>query len=130
MPSLMTALASTNVGLLIVSQVATSTVTGTGIDVSAGEGIAIATLNSSAKSAGTNPTLDVKLQSCSTVGGTYADIAGATFSQVTTAIVTEQLSFNIANAEGFVRAVGTIGGTSTPTFNFGVTITYIKKAVS
>jgi len=126
----MTALASTNVGLLIVSQTASTTVTGTGIDVSAGEGIAVATLNSSAKSAGTDPTLDVKLQSCSTVGGTYADIVGATFSQVTTAIVTESVSFNIANAEAFVRALGTVGGTSTPTFCFGVDLLYMKKAVS
>lgn len=130
MPSLMTALASTNVGLLIESGEYTATKTGTGIDVSAGEGIAIATLNSSAKTAGTDPTLDVKLQSCSTVDGSYADIAGATFSQVTTVAVLEQISFNIANVEGFVRAVGTIGGTVTPTFDFGVTLTYMKKAVS
>ena len=130
MPSLMTALASANVGLLIESGEYTSTETGTGIDVSAAEGIAIATLNSSAKTAGTDPTLDVKLQSCSAVGGTYADIAGVTFSQVTTAALLEQISFNIANVEGFVRALATIGGTSTPTFDFGVTLTYMKKAVS
>ena len=121
------ALSLGTVGLLIESGEYTSTETGTGIDLSLYEGMAVAILNSSAKTAGTDPTLDVKLQSDPAVGGSYADITGATFSQVTTAAVYEAVVFNVAECDAFVRAVGTIGGTSTPTFDFGVTFYGIKK---
>lgn len=128
MSNILNALALGTVGVLIESGEYTSTETGTGIDLTDYEGIAVAILNSSAKTAGTDPTLDVKLQSCATVGGTYADITGATFSQVTTTAVIEGVVFNVSDCKGFVRALGTIGGTSTPTFDFGVTFYGIKKA--
>ena len=128
MTNLLNAIALGSVGLLIESGEYTSTETGTGIDLSAYEGMAVAILNSSAKTAGTNPTLDVKLQSDPAVGGSYADITGATFSQVTTTAVFEAVIFNVSDCDGFVRAVGTIGGTSTPTFDFGVTFFGVKKA--
>jgi hypothetical protein len=107
----------------------TSTETGTGIDLTDYEGLMVAVLNSSAKTAGTDPTLDVKLQHDPAVGGSYADISGATFAQVTTSASLEVVVFNVSAVDGFVRAVGTIGGTSTPTFDFGVTFYGFKKAV-
>ena len=128
MTNLLNAIALGSVGVLIESGEYTSTETGTGIDLSAYEGMAVAILNSSAKTAGTDPTLDVKLQSDPAVGGSYADITGATFSQVTTTAVIEAVIFNVSDCDGFVRAVGTIGGTSTPTFDFGVTFFGVKKA--
>ena len=122
------ALALGTVNVLIESGEYTSTETGTGIDMSLYEGMVVVVLNSSAKTAGTDPTLDVKLQSDPAVGGSYADISGATFAQVTTVASCEALAINVSNCSAFVRAVGTIGGTSTPTFDFGVTIYGIKKA--
>ncbi len=114
-------------GLIEANEV-TSTVTGTGKDVTQWEGKALAILNSGPASAGTLPTLDVKLQHCATVGGTYADITGATFSQVTSAALVQGITINVSDLNGFIRAVGTIGGTSTPTFDFSVELVGFKKA--
>lgn len=129
MSNLLNALALGTVNVLIESGEYTSTETGTGIDMSLYEGEVVVVLNSSAKTAGTDPTLDVKLQHDPAVGGSYADISGATFAQVTTTALTAALSFNVADCDAFIRAIGTIGGTSTPTFDFGVTIYGIKKTV-
>lgn len=126
--NLLNALALGTVNVLIESGEYTSTETGTGIDMTNFEGIALAVLNSSAKTAGTDPTLDVKLQHDPAVGGSYADITGATFTQITTVAGTEAVAFNVSDCDGFVRAVGTIGGTSTPTFDFGVTVYAVPKA--
>jgi len=126
--NLLNALALGTVNVLIESGEYTSTETGTGIDMSLYEGMAVVVLNSSAKTAGTDPTLDVKLQSDPAVGGTYADISGATFAQITTVAGTEAIAINVSNCDVFVRAIGTIGGTDTPTFDFGVTIYGVKKA--
>lgn len=125
----MSALTLANVLQQIVAGTYTSTETGTGVDVTAAEGMAIAVLNSSA-GGGTTPTLDVKLQSCSTVGGTYADISGATFTQITdSGGGVQMIAFNIAAVEAFVRALGTIAGGGGETFDFSVTLIYMKKAV-
>jgi len=126
--NILNALALGTVNVLIESGEYTSTETGTGIDMSLYEGMAVVVLNSSAKTAGTDPTLDVKLQSDPAVGGSYADITGATFAQITTVAGTEAIAINVSNCDAFVRAIGTIGGTSTPTFDFGVTIYGVKKA--
>lgn len=126
--NILNALALGTVNVLIESGEYTSTETGTGIDMSLYEGMAVVVLNSSAKTAGTDPTLDVTLESCSTVGGTYAAITGAAFAQITTSAGIEAIAINVSNCAAFVRAVGTIGGTSTPTFDFGVTIYGVKKA--
>lgn len=124
----MNALTLANVLQQIVAGTYTSTETGTGVDVTAAEGMAIAVLNSS-DGGGTTPTLDVKLQSCSTVGGAYEDISGATFTQITdSGGGVQMIAFNIAAVEAFVRALGTITGSS-PTFDFSVTLIYMKKAV-
>jgi hypothetical protein len=127
--NILNALALGTVGVLIESGEYTSTETGTGIDLSLYEGEVVAILNSSAKTAGTDPTLDVKLQHDPAVGGSYADITGATFAQVTTVASIEAVVFNASECDAFVRAVGTIGGTVTPTFDFGVAFYGIKKTV-
>jgi hypothetical protein len=115
--------------LLVEAQTATSTVTGTGVDVTQWEGLARAILNSGAASVGTLPTLNVKLQHCATVSGTYADITGAVFTEVTdAAALLEAITVNVSDLHGFVRALGTIGGTATPTFAFSVTLSGFKKA--
>ncbi len=96
---------------------------GTGVDVSTMTGQVVVVL-SATNSAGTDPTLDVKLQTSATVGGTYADISGATFTQVTDAAdSTEKITLDIDSiATDFIRCVGTVGGTSTPTFEYSVVL--------
>jgi len=127
--NLMSAL-SHAVGLeLIVPSVINATATGTGVDVTAYEGVAVAILDT-IDGTGTTPTLDVKLQSSDAVGGTYADITGATFTQVTDSGGGIQvIAFVVANAKAFVRAVATVTGT-TPEFTLSVTFLGMKKAVS
>lgn len=107
----------------------TATETGTGVDISAWDGIAIAVLDSAA-GGGTTPTLNVKLQDCATVDGTYADITGATFTEVddTAGGSTQVISFDASAAKAYVRAVGTIAGGGSETFDFGVVFFGIPKA--
>jgi len=94
----------------------TETTNGTGVDVSLYEGRAAAIIHSAAGT-GTTPTMNVKLQTCSTVDGTYADISGATFTEIddTAGGAIELISFDVSAAEAYVRAVATIAGT-TPSF--------------
>lgn len=69
--------------------------------------------------AGTNPTLDVKLQD-SADNSSFADVTGLTFTQVTAAntkaSVFHRLNVNVDGLRRYVRAVTAIGGTSSPQF--------------
>ncbi len=106
----------------------TTTLTGTGIDVLHYEGVALAVLNASAGT-GTTPTLDVKLQH-SDDNSTYADVTGGAFTQVTDVAGTAGVQVkrvNVSDLKRYVRAIGTIAGT-TPSFDFGVEFIGIKKA--
>jgi hypothetical protein len=89
------------------------------------EGEAVAILDCKAGS-GTTPTMDVKLQD-SADNSSWADISGATFTQVTSTASQQKLTINTNNVRRYVRAVGTIGGTSTPTFIYAVSMLYSKK---
>ena len=109
---------------LLVAQTATATATGTGVDVSTYGDDALFILNVGAVS-GTSPTLDVVIQSSSTVGGTYS--TELTFGQVTASTKFACGGLNIegnnsgAIARKFIRALATIAGT-TPSFAFSVTM--------
>jgi hypothetical protein len=126
----MNALAQGVVASLAEADERTSTLTGTAIDVVAYEGVAAIILNSGAASAGTTPTLDVKLQECDTSGGTYTDVSGATFTQVTdAAAVCEVIFVNVSDLQRYLKVIGTIAGAGA-TFDFGVEFLGIKKASS
>jgi len=114
---------------LLVPGVRTTTASGTGVDVSAYEGMAIAVVQSLAGT-GTTPTLNVKLQHCSTVGGTYADISGAAFVEIDDTVggSVQLIAFNAAAVDGFVRATATIAGT-TPSFTCSCVFVGVKKSV-
>lgn len=103
----------------------TGTTNGTGVDVSNLEGAAIAILDVTAES-GTSPTLDVKLQECDTQGGTYTDVVGGAFTQVTTVSGLQKLAVDITMTKKFLRAAGTAGGTS-PVYGWGVQLLGVKK---
>ncbi len=101
-------------------QALTTTTNGAAVDTQGYNSAAIA-LEVGAVS-GTSPTLDVKLQESDTSGGTYADIAGATFTQVTAANNSQAIrleGLNTGSRKRFIRAVATITGT-TPSFTLGV----------
>lgn len=80
--------------------------------------------------AGTTPTLDIKLQD-SLDNITYADITGAVFTQVTDAgtkaATLEKISVNLDSARKYIRAVKTIGGTSSPEFLVSCTALGVKQ---
>ena len=128
MTHLLNALAQA-VGLVLAAAARrTSTLTGTGIDVLAYEGVALVVLNASAGT-GTTPTLDVKLQH-SDDNSTYADVTGGAFTQVTDVAGSAGVQvkkINVSDLKRYVRAIGTIAGT-TPSFDFAVEFVGIKKA--
>lgn len=113
-----------NVVELIANAVRTSTLTpSNGVDISAYDGPAHLILQSSAATAGTSPTLNVKLQHSDSVSSNFEDVAGVAFTQVTDAAdLTQMLTVQIGQLKKYVRCVGTIGGTNTPTFGFGVSM--------
>lgn len=101
----------------------TTTQTGAGVDTF-GYNSAMLVLEVGTVS-GTSPTLDVKVQSSDTSGGTYADVTGLTLTQVTASNNSQVLQIEglNSNVDGvtrrrFLRVVGTIAGTS-PSFDFG-----------
>lgn len=72
-------------------------------------------LSAGGASAGTNPTLNVKLQESDSQYSGYTDIAGEAFTEVTTNSATEEKGFLIDPRKEWVRAVATLGGV-TPAF--------------
>lgn len=103
----------------------TATVSGTGVDVTDFVGELAVILNSAA-GGGTSPTLNVKLQDSDAVAGSYADISGATFTQVIGAASAQKIAVKVDGLNKFIRAVGTITGTS-PVFTFSVNAVGVKQ---
>lgn len=124
MPSVLQSVAKLTSVVLAACVSRVATLTGTGQDCTAYDGQMLCVLTCSAGTGGTT-TLDVKLQSSTTVGGTYADIAGAAFTQVTTSASNQSLVFPVGVGGNFVRVVGTQGAGST--FVYGVELFGVKK---
>jgi hypothetical protein len=89
---------------------------GTGVSLAGKKGTAAAILNCGAATAGTNPTMDVKLQESDDNSTNWTDITGASFPQVTNAAKCNVISFRPGERKQYIRAVATIGGTSSPSF--------------
>lgn len=104
----------------------TSTVTGTGVDVSRYKGVLKVTQQVGTVS-GTTPTLDGKIQD-SANDSTYADVTGYTFTQVTASTNLQSLGVDTRNVRQYVRYVGTIAGTS-PSFGLAVSFIGQKEAI-
>lgn len=90
----------------------TATITGTGVDMVKGDGRCFAVQDIGTVS-GTNPTWDGKIQESSD-NSSFSDITGATFTQVTASTSLQVITFD--RTKRYLRYVGTLGGTSTPTF--------------
>lgn len=104
----------------------TSSGNGTGVDLQDYDGEAIAILKVGAATAGTNPTMDCKLQE-SADDSTYTDVSGGGFTQVTTTASQQKISLNTDELKRYVRLVKTIGGTSSPSFPMSAKIVAWKK---
>ncbi len=116
---------STTSKTLLAPAARTTTATGTGVNVSTYEGLAMVNLANGITS-GTTPTLDVKIQD-SADDSSYADVSGYTFTQVTAALTDPAtLKIDLRNVRKFIRAIGTIAGT-TPSFACSVTLIASKK---
>lgn len=116
------------VELLAVDTATSTTTTATGVDISDYVGPVMFTLHCEEGTGNADNTLNGKIQDCATVGGTYADVTGATFTEVddTAGGALESITVDANAMDGFVKFVGTIAGT-TPSFILGVTITGIKQ---
>ena len=103
----------------------TSTATSSAIDLLEYDGDVLLVLDCAAGT-GTSPTLDIKLTECATTGGTYTDLSGATFTQVTDSASMQTLVINKDSAERYIKIVQTITGSS-PSFTFSVNLIGVKK---
>ena len=103
----------------------TSTATSSAIDLLEYDGDVMLILDSAA-GGGSTPTLDVKITECDTTGGTYTDLSGATFTQVTDSASMQTLAINKDSSKRFIKIVQTIGGSS-PTFTFSINLVGLKK---
>lgn len=102
---------------------------GSGVDLREYEGDIAVLLDVSAPASGTNPTMDVKIQHSSDDGSAdaYADLSGASFTQVSSAASAQKLVINSDEAERYIRAVRTIGGTASPAYFMSIKGVALKK---
>lgn len=97
----------------------TSTFTGAAFATAGYNGNILFGLLSAIGTGNSDNTMSGKLQTCATSGGSYVDITGATFTQVThTVSGLFTCSLDSRLSLGFVKFVGTIAGT-TPSFVCG-----------
>jgi hypothetical protein len=104
----------------------TASITVVGNDMITGDGLCSAIQDIGTVS-GTNPTWAGKFQE-SDDNVTFTDIPGATFAQVTATGNIQVISF--LRTKRYVGYVGTIGGTSTPTFGLDVILIEQKKTLN
>lgn len=99
---------------------------GSGVDLQGYEG-EMAVILDCVNTAGTTPTMDIKLQH-SDDNSSYSDVTGGAFAQVTDAGASVQkLSLNSDELKRYIRAVKDIGGTSSPAFLVSVKGVVFKK---
>lgn len=110
-----------------ICDVRTATLTGTAFDLQDYQGQVAITLMSDIGTGNADNTLNAKVQTSTTSGGSYSDISGAAFTEVTNAAgSTETILVDTRVASRWIRFVGTKAGTS-PSFAYGVLITGQKR---
>ena len=103
----------------------TSTATSAAIDLKEYDGD-VSLILTSAAGTGSSPTLDVKVQDSDASGGTYGDLSGAAFTQVTDSASMQVITFSKDEAKRYIKIVQTVGG-STPSFTFSINGLALKK---
>ena len=109
----------------VASASVTATATSGAIDLKEFDGDVLLVLNCAAGT-GSSPTLDIKVQDSDETGGTYGDLSGATFTQVTTSASVQTLEVNKDECKRFIKIVQTVGGSS-PVFVYGISLVGAKK---
>ena len=109
----------------VASASVTATATSSAIDLKEFDGDVILVLNCAAGT-GSSPTLDIKVQDSDETGGTYGDLSGAAFTQVTTSASLQTLEVNKDECKRFIKIVQTVGGSS-PVFVYGISLIGAKK---
>ena len=109
----------------VASASVTATATSSAIDLKEFDGDVLLVLNCAAGT-GSSPTLDIKVQDSDETGGTYGDLSGATFTQVTTSASVQTLEVNKDECKRFIKIVQTVGGSS-PVFVYGISLVGAKK---
>jgi len=105
----------------------TTTVTGAAVDILNVDGPMLVVQHVGTVT-GTTPTLDGKLQDSADGSTGWADITGATFTQVTASNSKQKITIPAGSVAGWIRYVGTIAGT-TPSFILSVTGLSRKETV-
>ena len=109
----------------VASASVTATATSGAIDLKEFDGDVLLVLNCAAGT-GSSPTLDIKVQDSDETGGTYGDLSGAAFTQVTTSASLQTLEVNKDECKRFIKLVQTVGGSS-PVFVYGISLVGAKK---
>ena len=110
---------------VVASASVTATATSGAIDLKEFDGDVLLVLNCAAGT-GSSPTLDIKVQDSDETGGTYGDLSGATFTQVTDSASVQTLEVNKDECKRFIKIVQTVGGSS-PVFVYGISLVGAKK---
>lgn len=105
----------------------TTTAAQTGVDISSYEGYGVLSLAVSAAVAGTNPTIDVKIEQ-SADNSSWDSTAVVTFTQ-STAVDNQSAVIKLDECKKYIRVYNTIGGTSSPQFYTSVILSAKKKVV-
>ena len=102
-----------------------STATSSAIDLLEFDGDVVLVLNCAAGT-GSSPTLNIKVQDSDASGGTYTDLSGAAFTEVTTSASHQTLAINKDECNRFIKIVQTVAGSS-PVFIYGISLVGAKK---
>lgn len=119
-----------NLELEPVDTYTTTQTTATGLDLTEYVGNVAVLLHSKEGTGNADNRLNVKITESTTEGGSYTDIAGATFAEVddTAGGSIQIIRLNADAVKGFIKAVGTIIGT-TPSFIYGISVIGRKQVV-
>ena len=97
------------------------------VDLLGYEGHVAIVLNVGDPTAGSSPTLAVKLQHCDTSGGTYADVSGGGFTSYTTTGSLQTLVVDVSTLKRYIEINFDIGGTMSPSYPVGACLVGQKK---
>lgn len=101
---------------------------GSSVDLNDYDGSAKIIVQIGAATAGSSPTMDVKIQD-SADNSSFADVTGATVAQVTTVALTASIGLAPRTYRRYVKLYATIGGTSSPSFPISAVVLAQKKTV-
>lgn len=104
----------------------TATLTGAAFNLQAYDGV-VKIIQDIGVVSGTNPTWAGKIQQSADGSTSWTDVTGATFTQVTASTNTQSIGVDTRAVQQYIRYIGTIGGTSTPTFNLAVEIVGLQR---